>query len=95
MIWLSILYIHFPWNFLLQINTLNEQEWEKAEQANVLANIAHAFDSDSATSAPQTEDEAESVYSAADLFAPQGQTDAQTLAALLQEQLDAINNEIR
>ncbi|XP_071831018.1 liprin-alpha-1-like isoform X4 [Apostichopus japonicus] len=78
-----------------KIHTLNEQEWEKAEQANVLANIAHAFDSDSATSAPQTEDEAESVYSAADLFAPQGQTDAQTLAALLQEQLDAINNEIR
>lgn len=78
-----------------KIHTLNEQEWEKAEQANVLANIAQAFDSDSATSAPQTEDEAESVYSAADLFAPPGQTDAQTLAALLQEQLDAINNEIR
>lgn len=39
--------------------------------------------------------EADNVYSAVDLLSPTGQTNAQTLALMLQEQLDAINNEIR
>ncbi|XP_038052960.1 liprin-alpha-1-like isoform X2 [Patiria miniata] len=76
-----------------KVNTLNEQEWEKAEQANVLANIAQAFESDEA--AAHSEDESESIFGAVDMLSPQGHTDAQTLAAMLQEQLDAINNEIR
>ncbi|XP_071809122.1 liprin-alpha-3-like isoform X4 [Asterias amurensis] len=76
-----------------KVNTLNEQEWEKAEQANVLANIAHAFESDEP--AHQSEDESESIFGAVDMLSPQGHTDAQTLAAMLQEQLDAINNEIK
>ena len=71
---------------------MNEQEWEKAEQANVLANIAQAFESES--SSPAGEDNA-GIFSAVDMLSPQGQTDAQTLAAMLQEQLDAINNEIK
>ncbi|XP_030844909.1 liprin-alpha-2 isoform X4 [Strongylocentrotus purpuratus] len=75
-----------------QVHTLNEQEWEKAEQANVLANIAQAFESES--SSPAGEDNA-GIFSAVDMLSPQGQTDAQTLAAMLQEQLDAINNEIK
>ncbi|XP_041471473.1 liprin-alpha-1-like isoform X3 [Lytechinus variegatus] len=75
-----------------KVHTLNEQEWEKAEQANVLANIAQAFESES--SSPAGDDNAD-IFSAVDMLSPQGQTDAQTLAAMLQEQLDAINNEIK
>ena len=75
-----------------QVHTLNEQEWEKAEQANVLANIAQAFESE--TSSPAGDDSSD-IFSAVDMLSPQGQTDAQTLAVMLQEQLDAINNEIK
>ncbi|XP_078586356.1 liprin-alpha-1-like isoform X1 [Branchiostoma floridae x Branchiostoma japonicum] len=75
-----------------RVQTLNEQEWEKAEQATVLANVQQAFESDSEFG---IEEEDEDVYSAVDLLSPSGHTDAQTLARMLQEQLDAINNEIR
>ncbi|XP_078670696.1 liprin-alpha-1-like isoform X17 [Branchiostoma floridae x Branchiostoma belcheri] len=76
-----------------RVQTLNEQEWEKAEQATVLANVQQAFESDSEFGIEE-EDE-DGVYSAVDLLSPSGHTDAQTLARMLQEQLDAINNEIR
>eukprot|EP00058_Branchiostoma_floridae_P004724 XP_002590212.1 hypothetical protein BRAFLDRAFT_128281 [Branchiostoma floridae] len=76
----------------MMVQTLNEQEWEKAEQATVLANVQQAFESDSEFG---IEEEDEDVYSAVDLLSPSGHTDAQTLARMLQEQLDAINNEIR
>ncbi|XP_070551504.1 liprin-alpha-1-like isoform X2 [Ptychodera flava] len=76
-----------------KVLTLNEKEWEKAEQASVLANVAHAFETDSTPL--QSEDETDSVFGAVDMLSPTGQTDAQTLAIMLQEQLDAINNEIR
>ena len=37
----------------------------------------------------------ESLFSGMDILSPAGHTDAHTLARMLQEQLDAINNEIR
>ena len=74
-----------------QVNTLNEQEWEKLQQAHVLHNVQQAFD---ASDNEGTEDN-ESLFGAVDLLSPSGHTDAQTLALMLQEQLDAINNEIR
>ncbi|XP_031425327.1 liprin-alpha-1 isoform X5 [Clupea harengus] len=75
------------------VQTLNEQEWERVQQANVLANVAHAFESDMDVS--DLEDDRETIFSSVDLLSPAGQADAQTLALMLQEQLDAINNEIR
>ncbi|XP_015434198.1 PREDICTED: liprin-alpha-1 isoform X1 [Dufourea novaeangliae] len=72
--------------------TLAEQEWEKLQQAHVLANVQQAFD----VSSDAEGDDNESLFScAADVISPTGHTDAQTLALMLQEQLDAINNEIR
>ncbi|XP_017159557.1 liprin-alpha-1 isoform X4 [Poecilia reticulata] len=74
------------------VQTLNEQEWERMQQANVLANVAQAFDTD--MDASDLEEDRETIFSSVDLLSP-GQADAQTLALMLQEQLDAINNEIR
>ncbi|KAB1251496.1 Liprin-alpha-1 [Camelus dromedarius] len=75
------------------VQTLNEQDWERAQQANVLANVAQAFESDVDVS--DGEDDRDTLFSSAALLSPSGQADAQTLAMMLQEQLDAINKEIR
>lgn len=76
-----------------KVKTLNEQDWERAQQASVLANVAQAFESDVDVS--DGEDDRETIFSSVDLLSPSGQADAQTLAMMLQEQLDAINKEIR
>ncbi|XP_022222539.1 liprin-alpha-1 isoform X1 [Drosophila obscura] len=72
--------------------SMAEQEWEKLQQA------AHAQQQayDLVTSAADCDD-SDVLYAAAtaDMMSPSGHTDAQTLAMMLQEQLDAINNEIR
>ncbi|XP_070344001.1 liprin-alpha-1-like isoform X7 [Equus asinus] len=76
-----------------KVQTLNEQDWERAQQASVLANVAQAFESD--VDASDGEDDRDTIFSPAGLLSPSGQADAQTLAMMLQEQLDAINKEIR
>jgi hypothetical protein len=76
---------------VLQIHTLGEQEWEKMQQAHVLANVQQAFD---VSSDAEGEDN-ESIFSAAEMLSPTGHPDAHTLARMLLEQLDDINNEIR
>ena len=73
-----------PFHLQPQINTLNEQEWDRIQQAHILANVQQAFDS-----VGGDEDPYPSVMS------PSVNADAQTLALVLQQQLDAINNEIR
>ncbi|XP_050678784.1 liprin-alpha-1 [Leptidea sinapis] len=57
--------------------------WEKLQQAHVLANVQQAFD----VSSDAENDESDG--------AEGGHTDAAALALMLQEQLDAINTEIR
>lgn len=59
----------------------------------MLANVAQAFESDVDVS--DGEDDRDTLFSSAALLSPSGQADAQTLAMMLQEQLDAINKEIR
>uniref|UniRef100_A0A8C3W138 PTPRF interacting protein alpha 1 n=1 Tax=Catagonus wagneri TaxID=51154 RepID=A0A8C3W138_9CETA len=76
-----------------KVRTLNEQDWERAQQASVLAHVAQAFESDA--DASDGEDDRDTLFSPAALLSPGGQADAQTLAMMLQEQLDAINKEIR
>ncbi|RWS26650.1 liprin-alpha-2-like protein [Leptotrombidium deliense] len=71
-----------------------ERDWDKID-AHVASNVTQSFDV-SDTECSQT-DETESLFETMDnvLLSPTGHTDAQTLAMMLQEQLDAINNEIR
>lgn len=89
----SSLCLSFPSYLSIQVQTLNEQEWERMQQASVLANVAQAFESD--MDASDLDEDRETIFSSVDLLSPGGQADAQTLALMLQEQLDAINNEIR
>uniref|UniRef100_A0A8B9IYW3 SAM domain-containing protein n=1 Tax=Amazona collaria TaxID=241587 RepID=A0A8B9IYW3_9PSIT len=70
------------------------QDWESAQAGSVLATGPHAFDSDPEIS-DVDEDDRETLFSSMDVLSPGGHSDAQTLAMMLQEQLDAINEEIR
>ncbi|XP_035213950.1 liprin-alpha-1-like isoform X2 [Stegodyphus dumicola] len=70
----------------------NANNWEKMEQARVISNVQQTFD---ASDNECSQDEGENIFEAMDILSPSGHTDAQTLALMLQEQLDAINNEIR
>ncbi|KGL90301.1 hypothetical protein N301_08506, partial [Charadrius vociferus] len=63
------------------------KEWEQAQAGSVLATGPHAFDSDPEISDVDEDDR--------ETLSPGGHSDAQTLAMMLQEQLDAINEEIR
>ncbi|KAM6311170.1 liprin-alpha-4 isoform 2-T2 [Podargus strigoides] len=70
------------------------KDWEQAQAGSVLATGPHAFDSDPEIS-DVDEDDRETLFSSMDVLSPSGHSDAQTLAMMLQEQLDAINEEIR
>ncbi|NXM28451.1 LIPA4 protein, partial [Oxyruncus cristatus] len=69
-------------------------DWEQAQAGGVLATGPHTFDSDPDIS-DMDEDDRETLFSSMDVLSPGGHSDAQTLAMMLQEQLDAINEEIR
>ena len=75
------------------MQTLKEQDWEHAQQASMLANVAQAFKSDEGMS--DSEDDRVTLFSSATQLSPSGKADAKTLTVMLQEQLDTINEEIR
>ncbi|XP_044532772.1 liprin-alpha-4 isoform X9 [Gracilinanus agilis] len=71
------------------------KDWEPSPLSGVLASTAApAFDSDPEIS-DVDEDEPEGLVGSVGVISPSGHSDAQTLAMMLQEQLDAINEEIR
>ncbi|XP_077400773.1 liprin-alpha-2 isoform X6 [Vanacampus margaritifer] len=72
--------------------SLGEQEW-RSQQLGVVGG-GHHFESDTEMS-DMDDDDRETLFSSMDLLSPGGHSDAQTLAMMLQEQLDAINKEIR
>ncbi|MXR00090.1 hypothetical protein E5288_WYG004016 [Bos mutus] len=72
---------------------LKEQDWECAQQASVLAEVAQAFESDEGVS--DGEGDRVTLFSSVTQLSPSGQADAETLTVMLQEQLDTINEEIR
>ena len=74
------------------MQTLKEQDWECAHQASVLANVAQAFESDESVS--DDEGDRVTLFSLATQLSLSGQGNAETLTVMLQEQLDAINEEI-
>ena len=74
------------WSSRAQVQTLKEQDWERAQQAQ-------AFQSDEGVS--DGEGDRVTLFSSATQLSPSGQADAKTQSVRLQEQLDAINEEIR
>ncbi|NXF47863.1 LIPA2 protein, partial [Oceanites oceanicus] len=74
------------------VKSLGDHEWNRTQQIGVLS--SHPFESDTEMS-DIDDDDRETLFSSMDLLSPSGHSDAQTLAMMLQEQLDAINKEIR
>ncbi|XP_037388440.1 liprin-alpha-4 isoform X6 [Pygocentrus nattereri] len=70
------------------------KDWDRSQPASLRASHSHLMGSDSELSDLDDEDR-ETIFSSADMLSPSGHSDAQTLALMLQEQLDAINEEIR
>ncbi|KAF6031548.1 hypothetical protein EB796_010180 [Bugula neritina] len=70
-----------------KVHTLNEQEWQRLEQAAVLANVRQAFDGSDV-------EEGVASLPRQDYVPPHITNDAHTLALMLQDQLEAINAEI-
>uniref|UniRef100_A0AAY4DZF4 SAM domain-containing protein n=1 Tax=Denticeps clupeoides TaxID=299321 RepID=A0AAY4DZF4_9TELE len=71
-----------------------DQDWDRSQPPSLRASHTHLMGSDMELS-DLDDDDRETIFSSGDLLSPSGHSDAQTLALMLQEQLDAINEEIR
>ncbi|XP_045020754.1 liprin-alpha-1-like isoform X7 [Bubalus bubalis] len=76
-----------------EVQTPKEQDWERTQQASMLADVAQAFESDEGMS--DDEGDRVTLFSSATQLSPSRQANAKTLTVMMQEQLDAINEEIR
>ena len=75
------------------MQTPKEQDWERTQQASMLADVAQAFESDEGVS--DDEGDRVTLFSSATQLSPSRQANAKILTVMMQEQLDAINEEIR
>ena len=75
------------------MQTAKEQDWERAQQASMLADVAQVFLRDEDVS--DGEGDRVTLFSSATQLSPSWQADAKTQSVRVQEQLDAINEEIR
>ncbi|XP_078233096.1 liprin-alpha-2 isoform X13 [Pogona vitticeps] len=75
-----------------KVKSLGDHEWNRSQPIGILS--SHHFESDTEMS-DIDDDDRDTIFSSMDLLSPSGHSDAQTLAMMLQEQLDAINKEIR
>ena len=75
------------------MQTAKEQDWERAQQASMLAEVAQVFLRDEDVS--DGEGDRVTLFSSATQLSPSGQADAKTQSVRVQEQLDTINEEIR
>ncbi|XP_046731218.1 liprin-alpha-4 isoform X4 [Silurus meridionalis] len=71
-----------------------EQDWDRLQPSSLRSSRSHLMGSDTDLS-ELDDDDRDTVFSSGDMLSPSGHSDAQTLALMLQEQLDAINEEIR
>lgn len=93
-----------------KVQTLNEQEWDRIQQSNILATVQHAFSTSTGVLAAPGQTQPASMLVAQstlprqlvataiqppDLSPVTAVCDTQSLVAALQDQLDAINREIR
>ncbi|ETE69264.1 Liprin-alpha-2, partial [Ophiophagus hannah] len=69
-----------------KVKSLGEHEWSRSQPVGVLS--SHHFESDTEMS-DIDDDDRDTIFSSMDLLSPSGHSDAQTLAMMLQEQLDA------
>ena len=82
-----------PESVVFKVNETKEADWDTIDQAQVINEVRLAFES---SDVELTTDDDDSLYHHPVNNSSHLNTgDAQTLALVLQEQLDAINNEIR